>query len=275
MTQGPAHASTLSHGNDPIVLTPVQTRLLEDIRQIEFQNIDYRRKDPNYFSFIEGNIPILISAPHGAMHFRKRENRWKGEDEYTASLAIKLGQLTGAHVLYVKNKTWEDPNNDPKSQYKTTLRKIVEKYHIKFLLDLHGSDEDRPYKVDIGTIQDDAAHSSCPTLKATIQECLSDLGPRLFNQRFSANDPCTITFFAKNELEIEAAQVEINARLRIVERKPDSVRALNGIAPNFKANPKDVLDLVTHLEELINVVAKEIADGSACPSGQGPPAADR
>ncbi len=233
-------------------------QLLEEIRQIEYKEIKYNEESTDYYGFIKGKIPILISAPHGAKHFRMRENRWKGEDEYTASLAIKLGELTGAYVIYVKNKTREDPNNDPSSRYKMAVAEAVKQYHLKFLLDLHGSDEGRPYKVDIGIISNDAGKGSCPTFKEIIREAFSDFEPKIFNKKFCANDACTMTFFAKNELGIEAAQVEVNAKYRIVERKPDSSKAKARIEPHFKASGRDVLALITRLKRMILEIDQKV-----------------
>jgi len=237
-------------------ITPPE--VIEDIRQIEYNEIKYNMESADYYGFLKGTIPILISAPHGAPHYRTRETRWKGEDEYTSSLAIKLGQLTGAHVIYVKNKTREDPNNDPRSKYKSAVAKAIKDYNIQFLLDLHGSDEGRPFKVDIGIIREDTKKSSCPTFKDTIREAFSDFEPKMFNKKFCANDACTLTFFARNELGIEAAQVEINARYRIVERKPDSSKAKRSIEPHFKADEKNVLALVIRLERVIHEIDREI-----------------
>jgi hypothetical protein len=240
------------------MLPKMLPKMLEDIRQIEYKEIKYDVESADYYGFIKGTIPILISAPHGAPHYRTREARWKGEDEYTSSLAIKLGQLTGAYVIYVRNKTGEDPNNDPISKYKSAIAKAVKEHNIKFLMDLHGSDEGRPFKVDIGIINEETAKSSCPTFKETIQQAFSGFEARIFNKKFCANDPCTLTFFARNELGIEGAQVEINARYRIVERKPDSTKARKGIKPDFKANGNDVLDLITKLEKMIHGIDQKI-----------------
>ena len=240
---------------------PSDHRILEDMKRIEYDEIKYDEESSEYYGFIRGKIPILISAPHGAKHFRKRENRWRGEDEYTSSLAIELGKLTGAYVIYVKNKTREDPNNDRMSKYKVAVARAVKEYHIKFLLDLHGSDEERPYKIDVGIINDEAQRSSCPSFKEAIQEAFSDFEPEIFNKRFCANDTCTLTSFARNKLGIEAAQVEINAKYRIVERKPDNSRTKRGIDASFKANPKDVLDLITKLGRMIREINQKIEDG--------------
>lgn len=257
-----------------IVSEPLPDQILEDIRQIEFNEIKYDEGSTNYYGVIEGKIPILISAPHGAKHFRRRENRWKGEDEYTASLAIELGQLTGAYVIYVKNKTKEDPNNDAKSKYKMAVARIVKDHHIKFLVDLHGSDETRPFKVDVGIISGKSGRGSCPRFKKIVREVFSDFEPKIFNKEFCASDPCTLTSFARSKLGIEAAQVEINAKYRIVERKPDSTRAKKGIDPHFKANGKDVLALVTRLKRMILEIDQKIEKETLAKCEQAPPTLD-
>jgi hypothetical protein len=144
------------------------------------------------------------------------------------------------------------------SKYKVAVARAVKEYNIKFLLDLHGSDEERPYKIDVGIINDEAQRSSCPSFREVIQEAFSDFEPEIFNKRFCANNTCTLTSFARNKLGIEAAQVEINAKYRIVERKPDSSRGKRGVDPCFKANPKDVLDLITKLERVIGGISRKI-----------------
>jgi len=246
------------------------SQIVEDIRNIEFNEISYDVANNDYYGYIKGKIPVLISAPHGAKHFRTRENRWKGEDEYTASLAIKLGQLTGAHVIYVKNKAAEDPNHDFTARYKNALAKAVKDHNIKFLLDLHGAKEGQPFKVDIGILSNETSKSSCPSFKETIREAFSDFEPEVFNKKFGAKGRGTVTFFARNELGIEAAQVEINAKYRIVERKPDSSKAKSGVQPYFKANEEDVISLVTRLERMILGIDQKIKNGTQAKSKYNP-----
>ena len=50
--------------------------ILKAIRAIEFEQIQYHSKSDDYFGIIEGSIPVLLSAPHGATHLR--DGRWKG-----------------------------------------------------------------------------------------------------------------------------------------------------------------------------------------------------
>ena len=225
-------------------------KIISDMREIEFNQIRYDVEGEPYFGYIKGSIPILISAPHGAKHYRKSEGRWLGEDAYTSSLAIVLGRLTGAHVLYLRNKTTEDPNDDPDSRYKQFLKKVAEETPIKFVLDLHGMKGKRPSKVDIGIMSNEPVLCSCPTYREIVEKTFKDFEPKVFNQCFFARGESTITSFAKNRLGIEAAQVEINARYRIVESK----------SKGFKADPDKVLDLVNRLEKLILAINQKITE---------------
>ncbi|MEJ2067593.1 MAG: hypothetical protein P8Y09_06545, partial [Deltaproteobacteria bacterium] len=198
------------------------------------------------------------SAPHGARHLR--DGRWKGEDEYTASLAIKLGALTGASVIFVKNKTKEDSNRLPRTRYKDAIRELVARQGIRFLADIHGADIARDYKMCVGIIdEDDMEKCSCPRCKPVIEEAVRAFQHPLFNlDAFTAGSSETVTSFARYACGIEAAQFEINARHRIVERKPDSTRAVHGDEPYFKAEEADVLALVECLKEMILSINKEI-----------------
>jgi hypothetical protein len=234
------------------------TKLIEEIRKIEFERIKYNQESEDYFETQQGNVPILISAPHGARHLRR--GKWKEEDEYTSSIAIKLAETTGAHVIYVKNKTCEDPNYIKRARYKDKIREIVQNDGIKFLLDIHGVNKSRPFKICVGTRYNNNNESSCPTYKDTIEEALRDFQePPIFNRRnFKAKKKGTITSFARKECGIESAQVEINARYRIVDRKPDSSKAMSREEPVFRAEEEDVLELFDHLKEMILTIRKKI-----------------
>jgi hypothetical protein len=225
--------------------------IIDDIRQIEKNDIKRNKPDENYYGYVRGQIPILISAPHGARHYRSCESRWKAEDAYTSSLAIVLGRLTGAHVIYLKNKAAEDPNSDRHSRYKDFLANVVRDHGIRFLIDLHGAHRDQPFKIDVGVLDDRAEKSSCPTFKPFIAEAFRDYEDGLFNKQFRAKSPGTITSFAKNDLGIEAAQFEINAVCRILERRSD---------PSPETNEQDVLELVGRLQKMITAINGKISE---------------
>ena len=204
---------------------------------------------------------MLLSAPHGAKHYRS--GAFKEEDEYTASLAIKLGEKTGAYVILVKNKTTEDSNYDTSTRYKDAIKRLVKEKGIKFVADLHGANQNRDYKVNIGIIdEEDMARCSCPTLKPVIEEAFKGFQQRLFNlDCYTASSSGTVTYFAKNICQIEAAQFEINGKYRIIERKPESSQAIKGIDADFKADEKDVMEMVKRLERMIASIAVRRGDG--------------
>ena len=232
--------------------------ILRDIRTIEFEQIQYNSKSDDYFGVVKGNIPILLSAPHGAKHLRN--GTWKGEDEYTAALAIALGELTGASVIFVKNKTEEDSNRLSRTRYKDAIKQMVHEQGIGFLADIHGADIKRNYKVSVGIIDEKAMERcSCPRCKPLIEEAFRSFQDPLFHlDAFTAASPETVTSFARHVCGIEAAQFEINARYRIVERKPDSTRALHGDEPHFRAVETDVLELVGCLKDMVKRINEEI-----------------
>ena len=228
--------------------------ILQDIRNIEFNWIDYNKESEDYFEIIEGKIPVLLSAPHGTKHYRN--GSFKEEDEYTASLAIKLGEMTGAHVIFVKSRAREDPNYDIRARYKDDMKKLVAEKGMRFVADLHGVNHNRNYKVNVGIIDDDSGKCSCPTLKPVIEEAFKGFQEPLFNlDCYTASSLGTVTYFVKNTCKIEAAQFEINGKYRIIERKPDSSWALKGIA-NFRAKEKDVLEMIKRLERMIIKMAQ-------------------
>jgi hypothetical protein len=232
--------------------------ILQDIRNIEFSKIDYNKEGEDYFEVLEGRIPVLLSAAHGAKHYRN--GSFKEEDEYTASLAIKLGEITGAYVIFVKNRTREDPNYDIRARYKDNIKKLVTEEGMRFVADLHGANHNRNYKVNVGIIDDDLTKCSCPTLKPVIEDAFKGFQQPLFNlDCYTASSLGTVTYFAKNTCKIEAAQFEINGRYRIIERKPDSSWAQKGIAKNFRAKEKDVLEMIKRLETMIIKIAHAIS----------------
>jgi hypothetical protein len=234
---------------------------LQKLKDLEFNCIDYNTESEDYFEVINGRIPVLISAPHGAKHYRN--GSFKEEDEYTSSLAIKIGEVTGAYVIFTKNKTREDPNNAISTKYKDTMKKLIDEKEIRFVADLHGADKGKDYKVNVGIMDDkDMKRCSCPRFKPIIEECFMGFQHRLFNlDIYTASLPGTVTYFARKICGIEAAQFEINAKCRIIERKPDSSKAVNGVDADFKADEKDVLEIVKRLEKMVKRVAEDIEVG--------------
>jgi len=240
--------------------------ILEEIEKLESEKINYQELSDDYFDIIPGEIPVLISAPHGARPSRDGKPRDVGEDEYTAPIAIILGQLTKAHVIYVRNATKKDPNYYPGTKYKQAIKEIVNKHKIKFIADIHGASNRNDFMVDVGIIDaKDMNKCSCPNFKDIIEESFNEIreqqGGRLFNIRFpGAGNPNrgieTVVRFARDICKIEAAQFEIRADYRILRRKPESTAALEFDKNEFPSDKEKVSKMITLLEEMIRKISQ-------------------
>ncbi len=209
------------------------------------------------FCYRKGHIPFLLSAPHGAQH--TREGVPKDEDEYTAGFARLLAEETGAHVLYAHRKSGTDPNFYPDVPYKQTLKQIALAERIALVLDLHGASPKRPFGLALGTIRG----TSCPEYRPLILESLQQSGfaeiatglDRLdVDRTFPAagrHGAETVTSYAWQQLGVQAAQIEINAHLRIVERKPDATSPAV-----FRGNVEGILKTLRALLHLVHALTR-------------------
>lgn len=234
------------------------TSILERLIQLEAE-ILYRmppEQGQNEFAVLPGTIPVLLSAPHGAVH--TRYGRLKDEDEYTAAISRLVAEQTGAHVIYARRISATDPNFYADVPYKQALQQIVDKAKIGFVLDIHGSSARRDFGMALGTIQGKA----CPAQRALILRTLAAMGfasalphhSRLdVDQVFpgAGNSKVeTVTRFAWRKLGVPAAQIEINAHLRIVRRKPDA-----SLPGPFAGDPLLIEKTVIAMIELVRALS--------------------
>ena len=180
------------------------------------------------FRYERGQISILLSAPHGAVHMRLGQR--KEEDEYTAGMARLVAELADAHVLYARRRSTTDPNWDMDVPYKKRLKQIVEQAGIRFVLDLHGAAATRNFGIALGTMKGE----SCPTQRDILIQILEQHG---FSQNAAGLDRLdvdniftgrgkrgqeTIISYVWGRLRIPAAQFELHPYLRVVERRKDA-----------------------------------------------------
>jgi len=223
--------------------------------QVRYQDVPPAGQPP--FRYLPGIRPVLISAPHGARHWR--HGGWKGEDEYTAALAHVLSKETGAHALYTVRRIRPDPNFEDDTEYKQTLSKLLVEHDIELVLDLHGARRGRHFGIELGTM----SGLTCPDYEATIIRHLEWQGfvrdhrrslDRLWvNQLFKGGArQRTVTRFVWEQFGVNAAQIEINAHLRVVRRKPDAM--LYGDEPDFSADPVRLRRTIRALVRIIRAV---------------------
>jgi hypothetical protein len=231
------------------------SQLIELENDVRYQ--DFSSETEPEFLYETGKIPILISAPHGAVHTRNGD---KEEDEYTAGIARLIGRKTGAHVLYARRKSRTDPNANPDAPYKAVLQQIVSESAARFVVDLHGANSNRDFGVAVGTMHGKSCSSDDKLLiintfrKYAIMEEGELLSRLDVDTKFPAegnNGREPITKFC-HRIDIAAAQFEINAHLRIPIRRED---ATNHYIP-FSGNPELITNLFKSLSDIVSSLAE-------------------
>jgi N-formylglutamate amidohydrolase len=180
-----------------------------------------------------GRLPLLVSAPHGAAH--RRDGRYKQEDAYTAAFARLVAERAGAHVLYAFARSESDPNWDRESPYKDALRELAAAHDIRFVIDIHGMSDRHKFGIAVGTMCGASCRrrhealivatlAAAGFVQATAQEAGAYPAPRrdrfvINHGRFTGGmSHHTVTRYAAEELGIHAAQFELCAGLRVVQR---------------------------------------------------------
>jgi hypothetical protein len=235
-------------------MDPLLQRLMALESEIGYQTDSL--PDEDSFQFVSGSLPVLLSAPHGAAHWRK--DRYKEEDEYTAGLVRMVAEITGAHVIYAHRRSLSDPNADQNAPYKDALREITRHYHPNILLDIHGCRPENGFGIALGTMKGTSCPRHRPALLQTLHEhgfstTASGLTGLNVDKKYPAmgvdsREP--VTRFAWEKLGLPAAQFEVNAHLRVVQRLPGA--STPGL---FTGAPDGILHLVATLTALVKAVA--------------------
>lgn len=204
--------------------------LLERLVELEG---DVRYREPPAdgkarIGLVPGEIPVLLSAPHAALH--TRSGRPKEEEEFTAAIACLVAELTGAHALYARRRSPTDPNWYPDVPYKRLLAQIAGDDGVEIVLDLHGMAPGRNMGIALGTLKG----RSCPGHRDAVIRSFEtrgfrrtglDLGYLDIDQTFTGqgvSEQETITSFVWRTLGVACAQLELHPAVRVVERRQDA-----------------------------------------------------
>lgn len=205
--------------------------------------------------YIPGTLPVLISAPHSAVHTREGED--KEEEEYTAALAQFVGNQTGAHVLYLRRRSGVDPSWHRDIPYKQYLASIVRKQRIRFVMDLHGASQKHDFGIALGTMGGVSCPEHRPAILKALQHCgfSDDRGGTAgldLDDTFKGNGRRgqeTVTAFVWRRLHVPVAQFELHERLRVVERREDAT-----LAGPYHADRRDVERAICALTAVVHAV---------------------
>ena len=163
----------------------------------------------NWFKVIDGQIPVVITAPHSTRPLREGKKRFS-DGGGTAALAVALGKLTGATIIYTTYEGPSDPNYYDNNKFKEELAKKLTEVKPIYILDIHGSHPFRSYDIDLGTMKGKSLLGNEDLLFKLINSLNSEGIASVSYNRFGASKYETITKFSANR-GIPSIQLEINA----------------------------------------------------------------
>ncbi len=172
---------------------------------IELENLELG----NNITIVEGGLPILISAPHAIE--QNLNGIIKKKEPFTKAIALYLSKYLKTHA-FINNQLFDvDPNCLGKHEYTDKLISYVNNQNIQLVLDIHGANEERPFDIDIGTL--DGITASADTINSLIN-CFNknDLLDIKTNFLFKGGG---ITRKVYNSTNAEIMQLEINAQNRM------------------------------------------------------------
>jgi len=186
--------------------------------------------------FIEGDLPLLVTAPHASVHTRM--GKLKRQEFYTGALSVMLHSLTGCHVLYTNRLMEVDPNFYDNSSFKNRLCKIIDQNDFKCLIDLHGTGTEKEYDIypGVGVNKEFLLEHNNFLDELESAAALNEISIGGLDV-FPAAKQMTVAKFAARTLGIPSIQLEINRRLRDPEKRPDDfmklVKFLRGFIENL------------------------------------------
>jgi|GEM_PF-1788712 hypothetical protein len=264
-------------------MTVVTLAHIERLKALEAEvNYDQPPRDGGEpFKVIEFQSPVIISAPHGARTFRNSNSGdWHEEDEYTAGMALLLGELCKVTVIATTHRIDSyDPNYtpDPNVPYKQTLGKLIHKHHVRYVIDLHGAALNSPalepnQTIDLGLRQrsEDQPPSMNMRHVKKLKEFIDNTGPDCdplcfvvgLNQFPGARDGTVISYAVSQTVpgtnqKVQAVQIEMKPQVRIAERFP-SATLYKSDGP-YQAKPENIRHMLQALANFIDYL-KETQD---------------
>jgi len=233
------------------------------------------------FVVIENHAPVLISAPHGARTFRNnKEQVWHEEDEYTAGMALLLGELCSVPLVssIFRNDAY-DPNytSNENVSYKQALGRLIQKFEVRFVIDLHGAalyseKLDPKQTIDLGLrqIRKDSEPSMEMAHVEKLESLLLDTGTQcdascfvVGRNKFPGAGKGTVITYAvghKNTAtgkNVQAIQIEMKPQVRIANRFPTAT--LYKSCGPYQAQAENVVHMLQSLVNFIEYL-KEIEE---------------
>lgn len=162
-----------------------------------------------WFAVRKGNSKVLVTAPHATRPTRNGELRAYA-DGGTGSLAEMLHRLADATVIYTTYASPSDPNYYDDNEFKRSLSRLADETRPQIVLDLHVSHCNRPYDLDIGTMNGRSLLGRTRLLSRLLA-ILHEEGMANFSSNyFAAGKAQTVTKFVSSK-GVPCVQLELSS----------------------------------------------------------------
>ncbi|NLE31187.1 hypothetical protein GX618_02850 [Candidatus Dojkabacteria bacterium] len=166
---------------------------------------------------INGNIPVLLSAPHVFSHRRPSLTMsYKWGEKLTDEIVEGICTRTGAWGVIQSEETSFDPNwhKLKENPYKSVVNDIVQKEKIKRFIDIHGLKDE--YEYDFGIYYPSKFFKSI-SLSKEIAKVLNQgklRGSNICIFRLLDDYQETLGEYCANKLRVPSVQIEIARYIR-------------------------------------------------------------
>lgn len=158
---------------------------------------------------LKGVVPILFSAPHSICQ-TNQDGKTKLKEPYTKAISLFLNKNCNTFSMFKNNDTGIDSNKDNYDNYNIEMRRLVKKYNIKLVVDLHGASKERNFDLEFGTLNN--LTSDFSTIKE-LEDAFRKNGFKniSYNNHFKGG-AITKGIYALDDVDV--IQIEINGKYR-------------------------------------------------------------
>lgn len=195
----------------------------------KFDEYDKKYERNKTFETKNGEIPILISAPHSVRQIRN--GKIKEKDLYTGPIAIILQKETDCYCIYKTQNNNDDANYDIENNtYKEEILKIIKEKQIKLLIDIHGASNNYGFGVDIATGEKENLNKNIDALKL-LEETLKKhkIENVEIEKIFKAKSKHTICKTIAEKTTIPCIEIEIAKKYRDIENFDEIIKIINAL----------------------------------------------
>lgn len=212
-------ASQILDNNQPILTKQFAEQLSKSEKIFSANNFMGHETNP-VSMYLDGQIPIMISAPHAVSQWRN--GKIKPSEAYTGPLAIALNKSLNCPAFIKSKFDGTDPNSSSGIEYRQNLLSKVLEKKIEFMIDIHCMNPSRPDEIIIGTnnLQNLKNNKSFISIFKTIMS-KHGFDNVLVDKEFTASSQYNVSRFISTKANIPCLQIEINSRIINAETNPE------------------------------------------------------